>query len=162
MARRTLSSPSASAPDELRQETLNDVIGYQVVQAGITTLQVFERCAGHPLSLRPVEYSLLALIRDNPGIAPARLARALSVTPPNITMWVGKLEGRQLVRREASTDDRRAQQLHVTPAGQKLVDDATRRILDGERERLAALTPGERSILAELLRKLAQIRFDKT
>ncbi|WP_284617415.1 MarR family winged helix-turn-helix transcriptional regulator [Aquabacterium humicola] len=162
MARRTpFASPSASAPDELRQDTLNEVIGYQVVQAGITTLQVFERCAGEPLSLRPVEYSVLALIRDNPGIAPARLARALSVTPPNITMWVAKLEARDLVRREASVDDRRAQQLFATPAGQKLVDDATRRILEGERQRLGALTPGERSILTELLRKLARIRFDQ-
>ncbi|NRF70045.1 MarR family transcriptional regulator [Aquincola sp. S2] len=162
MPRRTPASPSASAQDDLRQETLSDVIGYQVVQAGITTLQVFERCAGQPLSLRPVEYSLLALIRDNPGIAPARLARALSVTPPNITMWVAKLEARQLVRREASTDDRRAQHLRATPAGEKLVNDATRRILEGEQQRLAALTPGERSILTELLRKLAQIRFDRT
>lgn len=162
MARRPPSSPSASAPDEVRQPTLNEVIGYQVVQAGITTLQVFERCVGVPLSLRPVEYSLLALIRDNPGIAPARLARVLSVTPPNITAWVQKLEGRKLVRRETSIDDRRAQQLRLTPVGEKLVADATQHLLDGERERLASLSPGERAILAELLRKLAQIRFDET
>ena len=77
------------------------------------------------------------------------------MTAPNITMWIDRLEERGLVQRERSETDRRAQHLHVTPEGRRLVTKATQELHDGERELLANLSDGERTILIELLHKVA-------
>jgi DNA-binding MarR family transcriptional regulator len=137
---------------------LDDVLGYQLALATLTTAAVFEREVGEPLQLRPVEYTILALIRETPGLTPARLAKALAVTAPNITAWMGKLEARNLIARTASDTDRRAQVLSLTDAGERLSLDATRRLVVCERAALAGLSHGEFALLNELLRKVAAAR----
>jgi DNA-binding MarR family transcriptional regulator len=139
---------------------LHDVIGYQIAQASIATLAVYRRAAGAALELRPVEYTMLVLVNENPGSTGARLARALAVSAPNITMWLEKLQRRGLVRREASETDRRSLHLYVTDKGRKLAEEATRRVVEAERHAFAHLSAGERAILVELLRKLALKRSD--
>ncbi|MCG2591554.1 MarR family transcriptional regulator [Ramlibacter sp. XY19] len=137
---------------------LHDLVGYQLAQAQIATLAVFYGSVGRPLDLRHVEYTVLALIKENPACTPARLAKELAVTAGNITMWVDRLVQRELVRREASVSDRRVQHLHVTPKGEALVTAATRQLLEGERKRITALSPAERALLVELLHKVATCR----
>lgn len=43
---------------------------------------------------------MLVLAHENPGSTAARLARALAVSAPNITMWLEKLQRRGPMRRE--------------------------------------------------------------
>jgi DNA-binding MarR family transcriptional regulator len=100
---------------------------------------------------------VLTLIAENPGGSLVRLARALSVTPPNISTMVDRLEGKGLVAREASEQDRRAHVLHVTAKGAELVRKATQRIVAAESAALP-LTAGEQAILTELLHKVAAAR----
>ena len=135
---------------------LKDVLGYQLAQAAVTTSRVFQREVGLPHELRPVEYTVLQLIADNPGSAPVALARELSVTKPNITMWVDRLVGRGLVQRSPSSSDKRAQELRTTAAGAVLAGQAAARLNAGEQAALAGLSAGERVILAELLHKVAR------
>ena len=56
------------------------LVGYQLAQATITTSQVFEAQAGRPCDLRPVEFTILTLIQENPDVSASQLARALAVT----------------------------------------------------------------------------------
>ena len=143
----------------LDEARLHEVLGYQMAQATIVTTSAFKTQVGQPYGLRPVEYTLLMLIAENPGGSLVRLARALAVTAPNITMWIDRLESRGWVRREQSTRDRRSQVLHATTEGAALARLATERILAAEREALAAhLTAAERAILLELLHKVACAR----
>lgn len=151
---------NATPVGDLEEARLHDVIGYQVAQASIATLGVFHRAAGEALDLRPAEYTVLVLIKENPGGTAARIARALAVTAPNITMWLDKLERRGLVVRQASETDRRTQHLHVTDKGRRIADEATQRLIEAERQTFAHLTVGERAILVELLHKLALKRED--
>lgn len=142
---------------QLEEARLQKVLGYQLAQAAIVTDAIFSEQVGQPFNLRPVEYTVLTLIAENPGGSLVRLARALSVTPPNITTMVDRLESKGLVARSASEEDRRAQVLHVTAKGADLVRKATRKIVQAEGE-LLPLTPGEQAILAELLHKVAAAR----
>jgi DNA-binding MarR family transcriptional regulator len=158
MARKKEEGTDAAGEGRLEEALLHGVVGYQVAQASIATLSVFYDCVGRPLDLRPVEYTVLALIQENAGCTPARLAKDLAVTAGNITMWVDRLVQRELVRREASASDRRVQHLFVTPKGATLVAAATRQLLEGERKRLAPLSPAERAMLIELLHKVALCR----
>ena len=141
----------------LEEARLQAVLGYQLAQASIVTDAIFKEQVGQPFDLRPVEYTVLTLIAENPGGSLARLARALSVTAPHITALVDRLEAKGLVARTASKKDRRAQVLHATAKGNELVRETTQRIVTAEKIALA-LTPGEQTILAELLHKVACAR----
>jgi DNA-binding MarR family transcriptional regulator len=152
---RMLTTPAG----HLVEAGMQQIAGYQLAQAGITTDAVFRQAVGQPLGLRRVEYTILMLIRENPACTSGRLVRALDVTAPNITMWVDKLEQRGLVRRAQSTADRRANHLELTDEGEALARDATQRVLQAEAQVLSAvLSPGERAILLELLHKVALCR----
>lgn len=141
----------------MEEAGLHKVLGYQLAQAALVTDAIFFEQVGEPFSLRPVEYTVLTLIAENPGGSLVRLARALSVTPPNITAIVDRLEGRGLVARAASEEDRRAHVLHVTARGADTVRKATLKIVTAESAALP-LTPGEHAILVELLHKVALAR----
>lgn len=141
----------------MEEASLQKVLGYQLAQAALVTDAIFFEQVGKPFNLRPVEYTVLTLIAENPGGSLVRLARALSVTPPNITAIVDRLEGKGLIAREASEQDRRAHVLHVTPDGADVVRRATQKIVTAEGASLP-LSPGEQAILAELLHKVALAR----
>lgn len=148
----------ATPAGRLVEASLHRVFGYQLAQASIVTDAVFTEQVGGPHELRPVEYTVLALIHENPDVSAARLAKALAVTAPNIAAWIDRLEKRGLIRRIPHATDRRAQHLRTTPAGATLVTKATQSVLKGEDEALESLTQGERMILIELLHKVANCR----
>jgi DNA-binding MarR family transcriptional regulator len=142
----------------LTEAGLRGVIGYQLAQASIVTTQVFDGVVGGTSGLRPVEYTMLALIHANPDVTARQLARGLAVTPPNIAVWIERLQSRGLVLRSRSQTDARLQHIRVSAAGAKLVREATKRLLAGEAAALAALSSAERAMLVELLHKVARAR----
>jgi DNA-binding MarR family transcriptional regulator len=137
---------------------LHGVVGYQLAQASIVTTQVFDAAVGGASRLRPVEYTMLALIHANPDVTARQLARGLAVTPPNIAVWIERLQSRGLVLRSRSETDARLQHIRVSTTGAKLVRDATKRLQEGEAAALASLSAAERAMLVELLHKVALAR----
>jgi DNA-binding MarR family transcriptional regulator len=146
---------STTPAGQLDEAGLRHLVGYQLAQATIATDQVFKARVGDPFGLRPVEYTVMTLIQENPGSSSARLAQALAVTAPNITMWLDRLVQRGFAQRSPSPTDRRAQLLTLTPEGARVAALATQQLLEGEREQLGHLSEGERAILLELLHKVA-------
>jgi DNA-binding MarR family transcriptional regulator len=142
----------------LDEGSLHGLLGYQLAQAAIVTTRAFMSAAGTPLDLRPVEFTILQLVNENGDITPGRLAKGLGMTAPGITIWLDRLESRELVRRERSQTDRRAQNVSVTERGKKLVTQALKNLLEGERVMLHGLSEGERTMLLELLQKVARLR----
>ena len=134
------------------------IVGYQLAQAAIVTNQVFDDRVGQRGGLRRVEFTILALVQGNPDVTARQLARALAVTPPNIAIWLDKLESRGLVARERSTSDARMQHVRLTSRGKTLVERSVLSLLEGEREALAVLSGAERAMLVELLHKVALAR----
>ena len=115
--------PTAPPPQDrtplarLAEAELHGVVGYQLAQATIVTTQVFNAEVGAAGKLRPVEYTVLALIHANPGVTARQLAKGLAVTPPNIAVWLDRLQSRGLVARSRSDADARMQHIRVTRAG---------------------------------------------
>jgi DNA-binding MarR family transcriptional regulator len=157
MPPRKAARPDLTPAGRLEEAQLQQVLGYQLAQASIVTDGLYRTHVGKPFGLRPVEYTVLTLIAENPGGSLAQLARALAVTAPNITTMVDRLETRGLIARTQSDRDRRAQVLHTTPKGATLVRKTTQLILDAEQVALG-LTPGEQAMLVELLHKVACAR----
>lgn len=142
----------------LSEAAMHGVLGYQLAQATIVTTRVFDAAVGQSLQLRPVEYTVLSLIHANPDVTARQLARGLAVTPPNITVYLERLESRGLIERSRSEADARMQHLRVTARGAALSADCTRRLLKGEAVALGGLSAAERAILVELLHKVALTR----
>lgn len=139
----------------LTEGCVHPIVGYQLAQATVATTQVFMQQVGRPLKLRPVEFTILALVRDNPDATARQIARALAMTPPNIAVWLEKLESRGLVTRTRSERDARMQHIRATSSGAALATKAAARLVEGERAALSALTPVEQAMLVELLHKIA-------
>lgn len=159
-----MSSPTKPTPDTLTPKArleeggLHDVLGYQLAQAAILTNLGFVRAVGKPTSLGQVEFTLLHLINQNAAVTPSKLAQALSVSMPAITVWMGKLEQRGLITRQRSHTDRRSRHFEVTAEGEALVTQAMAAVLAEEAQLLAHLSAAERAMLLELLRKVARQR----
>lgn len=159
---RTKSPPPAASDmtpvGRLVEAGLHRILGYQLAQAAIAATGVFAREVGQPFELRPVEFTILSLIDENPGVSAKQLARALALAAPNITVWIDKLERRELIERERSAVDRRAQHIRTTAKGAALARNAAQRLIDGERQSFDALSPAETAMLIELLHKAATCR----
>ncbi|MCZ2497989.1 MarR family transcriptional regulator [Xylophilus sp. Kf1] len=139
----------------LSQAGLHPVLGYRVAQAAIVTQGLYERIVGQPLELRSVEFSILALVAENPGCSPAQLAHELALARPQVTLLVDRLTSRGLLGREPNPIDRRGRRLQVSEAGATLSGEATRRLMEAEQEALSHLSEIEHMMLIELLRKVA-------
>ena len=142
----------------LSEGLAHGLVGYQLALATVVTHQVFDERVGYSQDLRRVEFTILALVRDNPDVTARQLARALAVTPPNIATWLDRLESRKLVVRTRSAADGRVQHIRVTTAGAALVERAARALHEGERQALDTLSAAERAMLVELLHKVALAR----
>lgn len=70
----------------LSEAGVHGLLGYQLAQAAVVTTASFTQQIGQVFELRPVEFTLLALVDGNPGVSAGQLADALAVTPPNITL----------------------------------------------------------------------------
>lgn len=154
---RTTADAGPVSAHQLQQAGLEQVIGYQLAKAELVARDLFFRHAGEPLGVRPVEYAALSLVAANPDSSQRRVARALSLTPPNMTALVTRLEANGWIERSSNAQDRRSQALRITKSGAALVREATRRIAAAEQAELK-LSPGEQAILLELLQKVSLSR----
>src|SRR6185369_6506470 len=98
----------APAADELTPQGgldeggLHGLLGYQLAQAAILTTAAFVDLVGKPLGLRPVEFTILQLLKENASVTATKLAKALAITPLGVTVWLDHLEQRGLLSRERS------------------------------------------------------------
>lgn len=161
-ARRTrASAPAGESQDPsvrdatLREDGLDGILGYRLAMAALATTAAFEGGVGQAFNLRPAEFTMLALIAANPGISARRLAQAIAVTPPFITVGVDKLAARGLIRRSRSATDKRSQMIEATDSGLALARTSAARACEEEGRLLQQLDADERVQLLALLRKLS-------
>ena len=124
-------------------------------RASVTTFALFEQHVGQPFSLRKVEYSLLLLVLANGPLSPKRLAQALALSAPNLTMLLDRLQERGLLLRERSVLDRRSQNVVLTDEGLRIAQASAAEALPMERALDSRLSRAEHAMLIELLRKVA-------
>ena len=120
------------------------------------SLQVIElfndRMAAYSLS--PVDFSLLSLIHHNFGITSRQLRRSLSQPPPNLTGKISLMEKRDLLTRLPQPDDGRVIGLHLTAAGNQMMQQAENTATQLELDVSNKLTAAEAKTLLRLLQKV--------
>lgn len=158
-ARKAAVSPvhtSATVADNATDTSyLESLLGYNARRAALAVIGVFlQRMA--PFGLRPVDFSVLTLIAHNPGITSRQLCAALDILPPNLVGMIKSLDQRGLIERRAHPTDRRAQGLHLSPAGKKLQKSAQTTATQLESDVASRLSAQELDTLKSLLRKVYQ------
>jgi DNA-binding MarR family transcriptional regulator len=111
-----------------------------------------EECGA--FNVTPVQFSILTAAAAQPGLEQARLAHEVGVDRTTLANVVARLEGRGLVRRTPSRDDRRIKRVTITARGRKLLarmDGPARR---AHARTIAALAPAGR---ARFLKSLANL-----
>jgi DNA-binding MarR family transcriptional regulator len=77
---------------------LQSLVGFNARMASLKIIGLFvPRMA--QFGLRVVDFSILSLIRHNPGITSRQLCDALNLLPPNLVGKIGALERRGLLQR---------------------------------------------------------------
>jgi DNA-binding MarR family transcriptional regulator len=124
-------------------------MGYNLRRAHGVQKQRFSAVFG-PVGIRPVTLTALGTIYENPGITQADLGKKLNIKRANMVPVMAELEGRGLISRRPSDNDRRAHMVALTPAGTKLTlklldmhrrleDDLARELGQRERDQLLQL-----------------------
>lgn len=90
-------------------------------------------------------------------LTPGHLARASCLSQATITGILNRLEARGVVERQRDPTDKRRVVVHLTEAGQRLLDDAPDSPHEQFSSRLVALDEGEQAIIDWTLRRVADM-----
>lgn len=134
-------------------------IGYQLRQAQSAVFRDLSRTL-RETGVTPGEFSLLTLLRANPGINSITLTRIYQLDKATLSLSIKRLANRGLISSTRSAEDRRYYALELTAEGRALLQAVTRRIEKQERAMDAVLVPGERERLLDLLQRISRA-FDR-
>ncbi|MCA7118686.1 MAG: MarR family transcriptional regulator [Acidibrevibacterium sp.] len=138
---------------EVSLGTLPGHIGFALRLAQIAVFQDFHRAVAD-LDLRPGQYSVLLMLRENPGIRASQVAEALGIKRTNFVPLLDGLEARGLVTRDRMESDRRAFALFLTANGTTLLARAEAAIAHHEQRLALALGEAGKPTLLALLAQL--------
>ncbi len=132
---------------------LEALLGYNTRRATLTIVSHFMEQMS-PFELRPTDFSVLSLIRHNPGITASQLCSALNILKPNLVIFLKDFENRKLISRKPHLTDGRAMRLLLTPSGEKLMAQAEAMAVESDCTISKTLTERERETLKRLLQKI--------
>jgi DNA-binding MarR family transcriptional regulator len=99
---------------------LTTAVGYLLRRAQMAVFGEFIRSLGE-WDMRPGQYSVLAVIGQNPGLKQAQVSETLGIHRGNFVLLFDELERRGLAIRKRAEADRRSHALYLTPKGRDLV-----------------------------------------
>ena|SRR5438128_1300962 len=112
----------------------------------------------HALGVSSGQVSILAAIRDRPGLGVAELAAGEGTSVPSMSVHIDRLQSGGLVtRRREDAPDRRRVGLTLTAEGTRVLRNVRSRRTAWLAERLAALSAEERDVIASAIAPLAAL-----
>jgi DNA-binding MarR family transcriptional regulator len=131
---------------------LTEYVGYALRRAQLKVFGDFIDTLDE-LDLRPAHFSVLTVVDANPGILQSRACAALGIQKANFVPLLDGLQRRGLLRRVALNG--RANGLHLTDEGRKLLARARRLHDRHERRVLGVMSALERKRLIATLSRIA-------
>lgn len=131
-----------------------EMAGHLIRRLHQQSTQVFQaRTQAAGFDLTSVQFAALDAVAQRPGIDQASLAATIGFDRATIGGVVERLEQKGLVQRVVSAQDRRARQLHLSPAGGQLLA-AVRPVVEAlQADILAPLSRQERAQFQALAHK---------
>ncbi len=104
----------------------------------------------------PIQYGLLSILVNRPGIDQSMLGEELGLDPANIAEVLKRLETRQLVSRQVDPENRRRKLCVATKEGERFVNRYQKDMQHSQQQLLSPLEPRERELFMNLLMRLVQ------
>ena len=119
-----ISAPAAPTPPtrEVDYGPLNTRLGYGLRRAQIAIFADFFATFS-TVDIRPVQYSILTIIEQNPGLFQTQVADSLGIKKTNFVAMIVALEKRGLVRRVPLEHDKRSYGLYLSDEGARLMPE---------------------------------------
>ena len=114
-----------------------------------------EECKAFDLT--PVQYAALVAIRSHPGIDATRLSAVIAFDRSTLGSVIERLEGKRLVVRKPSREDKRTKLLYLTTAGEALLRDIVPSVDRAQARMLQPLKASDRKTLLALLTQLVDL-----
>lgn len=130
---------------------LDSLVGFHLRLAQEASFRGFLRRVGEA-ELRPGRFAAMMIIRNNPGVNPAALSRAIGRDKSSVTPLLQKLERQGLVARAPQAEDARSHGLTLTQAGERTLDALLEQALAHDRELDAIVGAGKLQLIAALKR----------
>lgn len=146
-----MSDESLSAGLDLGR--LDGLLGFHLRMASAVLARDFAAAVGE-LDLTQKQCAVLELVAANPYVSQIDLAQALGTDRATMMALVDRLDRRGLILRRKSRRDARRQELSLTAAGKRLVEDARARIAAHEARFRKGLGEGRAGELIALLREI--------
>jgi DNA-binding MarR family transcriptional regulator len=159
-ARSRLRQRLPAQPDTERQQgakvdlgCLPRLLGYNLRRAHQSSWRTYVNAIGEN-NIRPGLFSLLVLVRSNPGIAQIELGTHLGVDKASIVALLDRLERANLIERRRSTRDRRRQGIFLTTSGASELELMIAQVRQLERQMVSRFTKAELEQFIALLQRM--------
>ena len=137
------------------REDFHTMPGHLIRRAHQISIAIFmEECADH--NVTPVQYACLSEIARQPGVDATRLATAVAFDRSTLGNVLERLEGKGWVDRRPSPDDRRVKLLHITEAGEQLLDAIEPAVVATQKRLLKPLSAADRKLFMRLVSELVE------
>ncbi len=107
-----------------------------------------------PIDLRPKQFAVMNVVALTDGPSQQEVGAQMELDPSGLIATIDELEGRGWLERRRNEQDRRRHALYLTESGQVKLGEGRRAARGRAEELTSALTPKERTVLLDLLRKL--------
>lgn len=132
-----------------------DEPGHLIRRAQQIAVSLFRRTMGH--NVTPVQYCVLRVLQDHPGIDQVTLARLCALDTSTAADLAVRLEERGLVKRMMPMKSRRFRLLQLTPEGSALLKKVVPSAYVLSERLLRALNPDEQKVFMRLLKKFVHL-----
>jgi DNA-binding MarR family transcriptional regulator len=142
-----------SAPAAASAETRNTLLAYL---DALALAEPIQNRLWQVAEVTLTQVQVLRGLRDGPQTL-GKLGAANGLSPTSVTRIIDRLERRGLVSRRRESEDRRLVQVHLEPAGERLLGEI--RVVKGSdiHRAVEAMTSEERQQLTVSLRRLVQL-----
>lgn len=160
---RTASSAKAdtrAAPAAPVSTDLYDQPGHLIRRAQQIAVSMFHLEMGSEVT--PIQYALLRMLQERPGIDQVTLARLVALDNSTTAATAARLEAKGWITREPSATDRRQRMLRLTREGGRLLDRLVPAVHTLQDSLLAPLSDAERRRFMALLRKFVRLHNEQS
>jgi DNA-binding MarR family transcriptional regulator len=130
-------------------------LGYWLRQVSNHVSQAFARRVAVK-DVTVAEWTMMRVLYSTQPVAPSQLADEMGMTRGAISKLADRLVLKSLVAREASSTDRRAQSLRLTPNGARMMPELAALAEENEAECFAHLSREDRATLKRILKEAVQ------
>lgn len=120
-------------------------------------LDIYNETAGEN-ALTQRQYAVLQALDGTDGLSQTDLVKVTGIDRSTLADLVARMITKDLLVRERSATDARANLVQLAPAGKTALDDMQPRVLAADEKILSLLSPPKRDSFVKLLRKITSVR----